>query len=303
MRPVFLFVYLLVQLAGASALAQNRIGEAVDAQTRVVRSGAGGQQIVATATPVFQNDLLQANATGLAQIRLLDDSRIVVGPNSSVTLDDFVFSGSRTARTVSVSVTKGAFRWISGRSGSSAYSIKTPAGTVGVRGTAVDITILGAITNVLLLKGEIIVCPELVSCFPVTQRCDFVAFTRSGKVDDANLLRQANTRQYESTFPLIGNQPQLNRRFRRETAGCKSSQAANDSGFVPSPAPTPAAAPYSPPDDDDDDKDDDVDIDARALRSLGIAGALNGPALGGFNNGGGFGGGGFAGGGIGFGGR
>ena len=64
-----------------------------------------------------------------------------VGPDSRVTLDRFVYDPARGASGAAVSVTRGALRFISGNMPSRAYEIRTPAGSIGVRGTIADIIV------------------------------------------------------------------------------------------------------------------------------------------------------------------
>jgi hypothetical protein len=222
MRHVFICIAAASLLAVTGAQAAEKIGVAVDAKTTVTRSGAGGREVVAIATPVYNNDRLSANSTGLAQIKLIDDSKIVVGPNSNVKLDDFVFASSTSAKTVTVSVTKGAFRWISGRSGHQAYNIKTPSGSIGVRGTAFDVSIEGGRTNLLLLNGQVTVCPSGAPCKSVRQRCEFIAFDSHGIRKRVNFLESGMTKRDERTFPLLERQQRLNSGFRRESTACKN---------------------------------------------------------------------------------
>ena len=82
-------------------------------------------------------DQIKTNRSGEAQIRLLDNTHLVVGPNARLTIDAFVFNGS-TAETVTLSAVRGAFRFITGNSRKQAYLMKTPVMTIGVRGTGLD---------------------------------------------------------------------------------------------------------------------------------------------------------------------
>lgn len=254
MRHVFFCILAASIFAATGVQAAEKIGVAVDSKTTVTRSGTGGRQVVAIATPVYNNDRLSANSTGLAQIKLIDDSKIVVGPNSNVTLDDFVFANSTSAKAVTVSVTKGAFRWISGRSGHQAYNIKTPAGSIGVRGTAFDVSIQGGRTNLLLLNGQVTVCPSGAPCKSVRNRCEYVEFDRGGIRRRTNFLETGMSRQQERMFPLLENQSRLNSGFRRESAGCKSNSImhtpppkARAIVIPPPPPPPPPVVVVAPP--------------------------------------------------------
>ncbi|HEX9904779.1 MAG TPA: FecR domain-containing protein [Propylenella sp.] len=83
---------------------------------------------------VFMGDEIVAGSKGLAQIRFIDDTRLVIGPNSRLKIDTFVFNPDNTAQRVTINALKGTFRFISGRSPPSAYSIRTPTSTIGIRG-------------------------------------------------------------------------------------------------------------------------------------------------------------------------
>ncbi len=88
-------------------------------------------------------DKVQTGPGGEAQIQFKDATKLVVGPNSSMTIDAFVFDESNTARKVTMNATKGAFRFITGSSAKQAYTINTPTATIGVRGTRFDFTVAG----------------------------------------------------------------------------------------------------------------------------------------------------------------
>jgi FecR protein len=105
-----------------------------------------------------QDDRIRTSQGGSIQVRFADDTMLTVGPNSEILLDKFIFDGAK-AKSLSIEVVRGAMRFVSGTSDHSAYEIKTPVATIGVRGTVVDIgfvnghwihnTIDGAITGCL----------------------------------------------------------------------------------------------------------------------------------------------------------
>ena len=63
-----------------------------------------------------------------------DSSKLKVGPSSNVKLDKFVYDPNKSGGTVAVEATRGTFRFVTGSQGNGAYKIKTPYGTLGVRG-------------------------------------------------------------------------------------------------------------------------------------------------------------------------
>ncbi len=93
-----------------------------------------GKKVLEKANPIFSGDRITTDAIGNAQIKFRDNTKLVVGPNSALVIDAFVFDKNDTARKVSISAIKGAFRFISGKSPKDVYTIKTPTATIGIRG-------------------------------------------------------------------------------------------------------------------------------------------------------------------------
>ena len=96
--------------------------------------GRTGKMILQPAAPVFSGDHIITDAIGVVQVKFRDDTKLVVGPNSMMVIDAFVFNNDNTARQVSINAVRGAFRFITGNSPKDAYSITTPTATIGVRG-------------------------------------------------------------------------------------------------------------------------------------------------------------------------
>ena len=137
-------------LAGQSGFAAESVGEAVLIRTTV--TGDGGALV--TRSPVHRDERIRTSSSGLGEFVFQDGTKFAVGANSSVVIDKFVFNGSKSVKNLTINAAKGSFRWISGGSPSSAYKINTPAGTVGIRGTAVDIFVgAGGKTALVLLSG------------------------------------------------------------------------------------------------------------------------------------------------------
>lgn len=86
------------------------------------------------------NDVVTGPAS-MTQLLLLDKTSFTVGANARVRIDRFVYDPARNASSVSASVAKGAFRFMSGKSlknGSTRSSIQTPVASIGIRGTIVE---------------------------------------------------------------------------------------------------------------------------------------------------------------------
>jgi hypothetical protein len=123
----------IITLAGPAA-ALEPSGTAIKVDPAVNASGAAGKRLLELQGAVFMGDEIVASPVGLAQIKFIDNTRIVIGPNSRLTIDTFIFNPDYTAQKVAITALKGTFRFISGNSPKGAYTIRTPTMTVGIRG-------------------------------------------------------------------------------------------------------------------------------------------------------------------------
>ena len=128
-------------LAGSPVLAQaNTVGVNAAIRNKVeIRHAADGKVRPAVLRArVVLNDVVRTEKASQLQILLLDRTIFTVGANARVTVDRFVYDPAAKSRSLGVSVTRGAFRFMSGRTlarPSGPVSVRTPVATIGIRGT------------------------------------------------------------------------------------------------------------------------------------------------------------------------
>lgn len=77
-------------------------------------------------------------STGRLQVLLLDETVFTIGPNSDMVIDEFVYDPDLTPKKIMVKVSKGIFRWVTGKvahKDPASMRVKIPVGTIGIRGT------------------------------------------------------------------------------------------------------------------------------------------------------------------------
>ena len=120
---------------------ENRIKIGVAASVQgSVRITGGSRGIVKSGMDIYLNDHVITGNTGSLQIMLLDETVFTLGPNSDLVLDEFVYNPNTQSGKVSAKVTKGIFRFITGkiaRKDPSRMNVRTHAGNIGIRGTIV----------------------------------------------------------------------------------------------------------------------------------------------------------------------
>src|ERR1700752_4690872 len=161
----------------AHAQAPSRVGEAAVVQNEVIRvSGSGGSQIN-VGDAVLRNETVRTGASSATRLVMIDSTNLSLGANSSITLDRTVFNDDHSYRDVTIRMTTGAFRFVTGHSDKNAYKITTGIATIGVRGTTLDILSQRGRTVVVLQDGASRVCTLNFQCIELTQPGDTAIIT------------------------------------------------------------------------------------------------------------------------------
>lgn len=137
MRPLLLLV-LLTLLAPALRAEEPAAG--------FVKTLSGGATITrgadntpaAVGSPVQVGDVLRTGADGRLGLTLKDDTRMAIGPDTTLELERFMFEPARDKLGLATRLGRGTLDFISGTIAKlkpEAVSIRTPEATIGVRGT------------------------------------------------------------------------------------------------------------------------------------------------------------------------
>jgi hypothetical protein len=153
-----LYLAVGVALLFTGAIAAEPAGEAVAVIDQAEVEGEVGERDLVAGMGVFLGEKVLTDNGGEAQLLFRDGTRLVVGPNSSLVLDNFVFRSGSAENQFAIRALGGAFRFITGDQNKDAYLIQTPAATIGVRGTAFDFVVSPDDTGILLYHGGAAVC-------------------------------------------------------------------------------------------------------------------------------------------------
>ena len=98
-----------------------------------------GQQVKAeVGTPVMTGSKLKTGANGSMGVTFKDNTVMSFGPNTELTVDDYLYKPNQGQLKLGASMAKGTLAYLSGAIAKikpDAVSVKTPTGTIGVRGT------------------------------------------------------------------------------------------------------------------------------------------------------------------------
>lgn len=209
-------------MAAAPALAAT--GETVAVVQRAVINSNGQTVTLNVGQPVALGDTIATGDVGEAQIIFPDETRIVVGPNSQLSITRLLFRNNGTAQRLSVNAVRGTFRFLSGESPSRAYSIRTPTATMAVRGTEFDFAVEDTRdTDLVVHSGRVQFCAR-GRCAQVPGGCQAVRIDRRGSFSQPETaLERRET--IDARFPYIDDQERLRPPFRTSTVNCREDRS------------------------------------------------------------------------------
>ena len=159
MAPRFVLRFVVSALSfvtlSGGVQAAPKIGVASAVKNQVERVVGGGGQPLSIGSEVFTNERIRTGEASAAQILFLDKTSLTVGPRAEVTLDRFVYNPSTGAGQVVLNAVRGSFRFITGSQTPRNYLVKTPVGSIGIRGTIVDLSIGNGQVTVILVEGSV----------------------------------------------------------------------------------------------------------------------------------------------------
>ncbi|UCJ19215.1 FecR domain-containing protein [Pseudomonas sp. MM211] len=128
-------------LLASAALAvepATSIGYVMKVQGEATVSIDGTTQSATIGTPLYVGSVVKTGSAGSMGVTLKDNTVMSFGPNSELTIDEFLFDPAQDELKLSAKITHGTLDYISGTIAKlkpKAVEINTPTGTIGVRGT------------------------------------------------------------------------------------------------------------------------------------------------------------------------
>lgn len=142
-KNVLLFVGVALATLGAQAQTKAPVAAAAIGYVKTVKGEAfvdsGGQAIKAVeGTPLKVGDVVRTGPNGSAGITLKDNTVMSFGPSTRFTLEEYLFAPAKGDLKLGGRLASGSLHYVSGliaKAKPEAVNVKTPTGTIGVRGT------------------------------------------------------------------------------------------------------------------------------------------------------------------------
>lgn len=136
----------LIRIGALALILTSSACLADDAVIGYVKTVQGAAQVVTAGdtvkaepgTPVKQSSVLKTGQQASLGVMLKDNTRLSIGPDTEMAVDEFLFDPAQDTLKLIVNLTRGTLNYVSGliaKLKPDAVSIKTPTGNIGVRGT------------------------------------------------------------------------------------------------------------------------------------------------------------------------
>lgn len=130
---------LALGLLGAPAFAQEEPVGYVKTLTGNATITTGTNKVkAAVGTGVFQGSQIQTDAASSLGVTFKDNTIMSFGPDTRLTVDEYVYNPNQGKVKFGSKLAKGTLNYVSGaiaKMNPEAVAVKTPTGTIGVRGT------------------------------------------------------------------------------------------------------------------------------------------------------------------------
>ncbi|MGQ0671979.1 MAG: outer membrane beta-barrel protein [Hyphomicrobium sp.] len=199
--------------APALAAPGDPIGSAVRIVNSVTAEIDQAQRALAQGDGVKQNEVIAAAQDAIGELRLNDETKLAIGPGASLKLDKFVYDPDKTTGSITVDLTKGAFRFITGLAKKNSYLIRSPSASISVRGTIFDVYV-DAAGNIwiLLHEGILDVSNTRGENRTIDTPCTILRVGIDGSMSVITTWNQqplAREVDFETAFPFVVRPPQV----------------------------------------------------------------------------------------------
>jgi hypothetical protein len=190
---------LVLSLAACLLLIAPSVADAATGTAKGVNpdaSAATGSETrtLVVGADIFIGDTVKTGPSGQVQIKFSDNTELVVGPRSSLLIEDYLLREDGSNGKLAVNALAGTFRFVTGNAPKDRYLITTPTGTIGVRGTSFDFTVTDAgngapaATSIMLYHGIVVACNNAGKCIVLDDVCEVGEYS----LGDAVLIGNAD---------------------------------------------------------------------------------------------------------------
>ena len=131
---------------------------------------------------VFQ-EVIETIEDSAMLVRFRDSTELTIGEKAIVMMDEFVYAPKQGLGTMVISLSQGAFRYVSGNLPKGGVTIQTPSALIGIRGTELLILVaLDGSTLVSVIRGLISLTPRFGGVAVAVREDQSVGVSSDGEI-------------------------------------------------------------------------------------------------------------------------
>ena len=213
---VLCWILLASVVCAPSVALADAAGSALGVKPAAAADHAGVPETLKVGSDIFIGDIVKTGSQGQVQILFADNTKLVVAPNSSLKIEDYLLRNDGSAGKFAVDMLGGSFRFATGDADKSKYKIDTPTGTIGVRGTKFDVFVdTDGVTRILHYQGIVRFCTKTNKCEELSKDCTLGQISNDATIlGDSNQLPNAVRDTIKAEFLYSNNESPLLRQFR-----------------------------------------------------------------------------------------
>lgn len=214
--PVLGTIAALLLLAAPSMALADSAGSAKGVNPAAEADRTGTVQTLVVGSDIFIGDLVKTGDKGQVQIQFADTTKLVVGPHSSLKIEDYLLRNDGSAGKLAVDMLGGSFRFATGDAAKDRYKIDTPTGTIGVRGTKFDVFVgADGVTRILHYQGVVRFCTKTNKCQELSKDCTLGQISSDATIlGDSNAITGTARDLLKAEFRYSNDKSPLLRQFR-----------------------------------------------------------------------------------------
>jgi hypothetical protein len=209
-----LLVCTMTTFIAGPALAQSGepIGSTMVVVNRVTAELAQQARALQTGDNVRQDEVIEVSADGLSELKLLDETKLALGPGSRLLLDKFVYDSQKSKGSIVLDLVKGSFRFVTGLATKPSYLVRVPNASITVRGTIFDVYVqANNVVWLLLHEGAVRVCNDRGRCRILDEPGRLIRIS-DGDVGPPSRWTSLPGRQnivFDNAFPFVASAPRF----------------------------------------------------------------------------------------------
>lgn len=141
-------VRIVAVLLAATALCSVANAQQVGTASAVNPAATANMRTITIGQSIAHKEHIQTKASGSVQLLFLDKTSMTIGPNSDLTIDEYIFDPKANTGKLAATLGKGALRFVGGQiSHNGNAEIKTASAVIGIRGGINFTTVQGGTTS------------------------------------------------------------------------------------------------------------------------------------------------------------